>query len=184
MKAVSLLATVVAVTTAAVLLRAAVGKVRRPDDPASTMTRLGVPRKVATLAAAALIVAELAIAAAVLFRPDAALTQIAVVALGILFAAAGLRAMRLDEPVACNCFGSGGGDLGLLQVILLIPWTASAAILHYGAPSWPAERGAAWFAAAAFAVAALEAAGLIPAMLEARGDRRSAEEMYTWLPSY
>jgi len=181
---VSLLATVAALTTAAVLLRAFVGKVRRPGELASTMGRLGVPRQAAMPAAVALIGAELAVAVAVLFRPAAALTQAAIVALALIFAAAGLLAMRLEERVACNCFGAGGGDLGMRQVILLIPWTVPAAILHYGAPSMPAGRGAALFAAAALAVAALEAMALIPAMREGRGDRRSAEEMYEWLPSY
>jgi len=169
---------------AAVLLRAFVGKVRRPGELVSTMTHLGVPRKIAMPAAVALIGVELAVAAAVLFRPADAVTQASVVALAVVFAVAGLLALRLGERVVCNCFGVGGGDLGLRQVILLIPWTAAAAILHYGAPSLSAERGAALFAVAALTIAALEAIGVISAMREGRGDRRSAEEMYEWLPSY
>jgi multisubunit Na+/H+ antiporter MnhB subunit len=183
-EAVSLLAITAALTTAAVLLRAVVGKIRHPGDVASTMTRLGVPRETATPAAMVLIAAEFATAAALLFRPDSALTQIAVIVLAIVFALAGLRAMRLDERVACNCFGTGGQHLGLRQVVMLIPWTMTVAILHYGASPLPVETGAAAFAVTAAAVAALEVIGVIRAVQEARGDRRSAEEMYGWLPSY
>ena len=180
----NVLAIAAALTTAAVLLRAAVGKVRRPGDLTATMTHLGAPRVVAAPAAAVLISAELATAAALLFRPDAGLTQLAVVILAAVFAAAGLRAMRISEPVACNCFGAGGGALGLRQVLLLIPWTAAALILRFGARAPSAETGAAFFAAIAVGIAALEGMDVIRGMREARDDRRSAEEMYEWLPSY
>lgn len=179
----NVLAIAAALTTAAVLLRAAAGKVRRPGDLAATMTRLGVPHVVAVPAAVVLIAAELATAAALLFRPDAVLTQLAVMTLAIVFAAAGLRAMRISEPVACNCFGAGG-TLGLRQVLLLIPWTAAAVILRFGARAPSVETGAAYFAAIAIAIAALEGIGVIRNLREARDDRRSAEEMYEWLPSY
>lgn len=180
----NVLAIAAALTTAAVLLRAAVGKVRRPGDLAATMTRLGMPRIVAAPAAGALICAELATAAALLFRPDAGLTQLAVVILAALFAAAGLRATRMRERIACNCFGAGGGALGLRQVLLLIPWTAAAVILRLGARAPSAETGAAFFAVIAVGIAALEGVDVIRSMREARNDRRSAEEMYEWLPSY
>jgi len=181
---VNVLAIAAALMTAAVLLRAAVGKVRRPGDLAATMTHLGVPRVVTAPAAAVLISAELATAAALLFRPDAGLTQIAVVTLAAVFAAAGLRAMQLGEQVACNCFGAGSGALGLRQVLLLIPWAAAAAILRFGARAPSVQTGAAFFAAIALGIAALEGIGVIRGMREARDDRRSAEEMYEWLPSY
>jgi hypothetical protein len=181
---VNVLAIAAALTTAAVLLRAAVGKARRPGDLVATITRLGAPRVAAVSAAALLISAELATAAALLFRPDAGLTQLSVVTLAVVFAAAGLRAMRIGEPVACNCFGAGGGALGLRQVLLLIPWTAAAAILRLGARAPSAQTGAIFFAAIAVAIAELEGMALLRSMREARDDRRSAEEMYEWLPSY
>lgn len=180
----NVLAIAAALTTAAVLLRAVAGKVRRPGDLAATMTRLGVPRVAAVPAAVILISAELAAAAALLFRPDASLTQLAVVTLAAVFAAAGLRAMWIGERVACNCFGAGGGALGLRQVLLLIPWAAAAAILRAGARAPSAETGAAFFATIAVGIAALEAIDVIRSMRQARDDRRSAEEMYEWLPSY
>jgi hypothetical protein len=179
-----MLAIAAALTTAAVLLRAAAGKVRRPADLAPTMTRLGLPAAMAAPAAAVLIAAELAAALTLLFRPDAALTQLALTTLAAVFAAAGLRAMWIAEPVVCNCFGAGGGRLGLRQVLMLIPWTAAAAILHFGARPPAVETGAASFAAIAVAIAALEGVAVIRNMREARDDRRSAEEMYEWLPSY
>lgn len=180
----SLLAIAVALAMAAVLLRAGLGKVRHPGDLATTMVRLGVPRRTARHAAVAVVIAEFATAIALVFRPDAGLTQIAIVFLAVAFAAAGLRAIGLDERIACNCFGSGSGDLGLRQVVMLIPWMAAAAILRLGAPALAAQDGAAWFAAIAAGIAALEAAGVVRAMREGRDDRQSAEEMIPWLPSY
>ena len=180
----SQLAIAVALATAAVLLRAAVGKVRRPADLAATMTRLGVPRTIAAPMAAVVIAAEFATASALLFCPDAPAAQLALLILAVVFAAAGLRAMRLGERIACNCFGAGSGTLGLRQVLLLIPWTAAVVILHASMPSLSTQAGAALFAATAAVVATFEVTRVIGAMREGRSDRHAVKEMHPWLPSY
>jgi len=173
-----------ALAAAAVLLRAAIGKVRRPGDLASTIARLGMPRTIATPMAAAVIAAEFATASMLLFRPAAAATQLALLGLAVVFAAAALRAMWLGERIACNCFGTGSRPLGLRQVLMLIPWTAAAAILRAGAAPLSAEAGAALFAVTAAGVAAFEVTGVIRVLLESRGDRQAVQEMHPWLPSY
>jgi hypothetical protein len=181
---VSQLVIAAALGTAAVLLRAAIGKVRRPGDLAATIARLGMPRTLSAPAAAAVIAAEFAGAFLLLFRPAGAATQLALLGLAVVFAAAGLRAMRLGERIACNCFGTGSATLGSKQVLMLIPWAAVAAMLRAGATPLSGEAGAASFAVTAAGVAALEVTGVIRALLESRGDRHAVQEMHPWLPSY
>jgi hypothetical protein len=179
----SVLATVTAVAMSAVLLWAALEKARRPLTTAATIQRLGFPLPLpAALAVAA---GEIVLAVALLFRPDSLVTQVGVVLLAGVFALAGLMALRLDEPIHCSCFGSGGGRyLGRRQLIAFVPWSAAAVSLHLGFVQPPSvESTAIIFAAVTLLMAAVRAAGTWRVRGEARGDRRSAQEMYVWLPS-
>lgn len=184
----TLLATAAALAMATVLLWAATEKARDPAPTAAAIRSLArnlkLPRGIAWPAALFITAAEIVVALAVLFRPDAALTQLGIVLLAGLFALAGLIALRLDEPVRCNCFGTGGkGRLGTPQLIALLPWLAGAAILRLGIQEAPPSKGAAGFAAISLALAAVRGSGVWKARREARGDRRSAQEMYVWLRS-
>lgn len=178
-------ATAVTLMMAGVLLRAAVEKVRDLRPTAATIRALGVPDSLASVVAASVTVAELAVAAAVLFRPDATPTHLGIVALAVAFALAGLLALRRGEPIRCNCFGAGSADLGKTQLLALAPWVTGAAVLRLGFAEAPdLTRSAVCFAATSLTLAALPLLAVRKAWLEARGDRRSAQEMYAWLPSY
>jgi|SRR6185436_16180145 len=179
------LATAAAVAMAAVLLHAAVEKARDPGSLAATIRALGAPEAAARPAAFAVTFAELVVALAILFRPDATATQAAVVALAAVFAVAGLIALRSDEPIRCSCFGSGGRFLGKPQLIAFVAWLAGAAILRAGiSAAPPLESGAVLFAATSIALASVRAVAVWKARAAARADRRTAQETYQWLPSY
>lgn len=169
---------------AAVLLRAASEKIRRPRELAGTIGRLGVPERLALPAALLVALAELAAAVLLLFRPGSMAAQLGVVSLAALFALAGLIALRSDEPIACSCFGAGSGQLGLRQTLWFFAWAGGATLLFVVRPVVAMPTGAALLAAAALAIAAIRAIEVRKAMTEGRGDRRAAEEMYEWLPSY
>jgi hypothetical protein len=176
---------VVALAMAVVLLWAALEKARNLAPTAEAIRILGFSRRVAWFAAWAVTAAEVLLAVAVLFRPDSALTLAGIVLLAGLFAAAGLLALRLDRPIPCNCFGAGGRNLGVAQVIAFLPWFAGAAILRFGIRQAPALAiAAACFAAIALTLAAIRGFRAWEALGTARSARRSAQEMFGWLPSY
>jgi len=179
------LAFAVTVAMAAVLFRAVTEKARDLGPLAETIRALGAPPSIAPLAALAVTSAEILVALALLFRPDATATHAAIVALAALFALAGLLAMRRDEPIRCSCFGSGSAVLGRAQLIALIPWIGGAAMLRLTfASAPPLSSSAALFAGTSLGVAALAAAAVAKAQRDARADRRTAQEMNEWLPSY
>ena len=180
----SLLAKVAALAASAILLWAVVGKARDLAPTAATLRRLGIPGPLARPAAFLATAAEVAVAVAVLFRPDAALAQAGIVVLAGLFALAGWIAWRRGEAIPCHCFGAGGGRLGASQMLAFPFWLAAAAVLRLGAPRPTAAAAAAAFAAVSLLLAVLQAFALGKAWIEARSDRRSAQEMYSWLPSH
>lgn len=176
----SVIATLVAVAMAGVLAASAVPKLRRPADLAATIRRLGAPQALASPAAVGVAVAEVCVATALLLRPDTLAAQIGVAVLALMFAAAGALALRIPEAVACNCFGAHSGRLGVRQIVLLIPWLAGVAVLHRAA----VPLSAAYFASTMLGVSLLYAVSAVRSTSEGRGDRRSAEETYEWLPSH
>jgi methylamine utilization protein MauE len=175
----------VALAIAVVLLWAALEKARNLAPTAAAIRHLGFSRRIAWPAAGFVTAAEVLIAVAVLFRPDSALTQAGIIVLAGLFALAGLLALRLDHPIPCHCFGAGGKNLGLTQVIAFLPWLASAGLLRFGIrQALPVATAAACFAAISLTLAGIRGFHVWRAQREARSDRRSAQEMYAWLPSH
>ena len=177
----------VAMVMAAVLLCAGLAKFTNLGGIAATLQALGVPATWSHRASGLVPLSEVLTAQGVLFAPHSRWTLVAVVALGGAFALAGLVAALRKERIRCNCFGSSaaGAYLGLTQVLALPAWVGGALILHYGIPSpLPPATGASLLAAAGLAIATLKAVALWKVVLEARGDRLSAEEMYVWLPQY
>lgn len=174
----------IACAMAAVLLWAALEKTRDPAATAAAIRALGLPA--ATSIAVTLIAAEVSVALALLLRPDSPFSQYGVVVLAACFAAAGLRALMLDHPIRCHCLGArGSGLLGTRQLIAFIPWVAGAATLRLTlSHSAPPASGAARMAALCLGIAVIRSIHLREAVREARSDRRSAEEMHSWLPSY
>jgi hypothetical protein len=176
-----LLATFVALIISAVLLIAALEKTRAPALTAATLRDLGIPHALTLPATRLLTLTEFSIAIAVLFTPMSILVRAAIVALAVAFAVAGIIAMRADEPLRCSCFGPRSSYLGWRQIVALIPWFAGVAVLSFETPSL---EGALLFALTAFLIGAIRLVRLARAFVQARGDRRSGQEMLLWLPSY
>lgn len=180
----TVLPTVSMLAISAVLLSAALGKLRAPRVLAATAERLGIPPALALPAAFTLASAELILGSAVLFRPDHLLVQGGVLVLALVFALAGFIALRLDEPVRCHCFGAAGGVLGKRQIFALGPWIAAVAALRLGERQPPpVQAGAEFFGAIALAIAAIHGAAVYQEVKASRSDRHAAEEMFEWLPS-
>jgi len=166
----------------AILLAAAAEKIRAPRALAETLRLLDVQERIVPAGVACVIAAEVAVAIAILFRPDSTVTQGALVALAAAFAAAGLRALRRGEQIPCSCFGTSRiAYLGRPQLWFFAFFAGVAVLLRFGVPP---VRGAVLFAAVSLIVAVVAAWRVWSARAEARGDRRSAEEMYVWLPSH
>lgn len=176
-----LLATFVTLAISAVLLIAALEKARDPAPAVATLRRLGVPETLALPATRLLMLVELSTAIAVLFAPASTLTHAAIVVLAVAFAVAGVMALRSDEPLRCSCFGAGDGYLGWRQIAALVPWLAGIVILRFATPS---TAGALLFAITALLILAARSVSLAKVFVEARGDRKSAQEMLLWLPSH
>lgn len=171
---------------AAIWLWAGLEKIRNLSPIVITIRNLGLSHQFAWQSALFLATAELVLGVAVLFRPDFVLTHIGIVVLAGLFGIAGLIAIRRDEPIECSCFGVGGkGYLGITQIFALFPWFAGVAVLRLGAQEAPPLHiGAAYFALISLVITAVRGIGIWKALLEARGDRVSANEMYIWLQSH
>jgi hypothetical protein len=172
----------VALAMAAVLLWAGLEKARDLGPTTSTMRSLGVPLRQARLAAWLLAFTEVGVAFGLVFMPELVWTQIGVVTLTFAFALAGVIALRQDEPIRCNCFGSGAnGHLGRNQIVALLPWLAGAGVLHLSL-SEPLllSAGAMRLSALGLTLATWRAIAVWRARYVARGDRLSAMEMYLW----
>jgi hypothetical protein len=176
-----MLATTIALMGASILLWAGLEKARDPGSTVSTLRQLGVPAPLAAVAAL-LILAELAIAVGLVFRPDSVWIQTGVVVLAGTFAFAGWLALRRGELIRCSCFGSTRRHyLGANQIKALVPWVAGVAILRVADVEAPSpSRGADMFLGIALTIAGVRLIPVLGAWREARGDRRSAVETYVW----
>jgi hypothetical protein len=185
MSAVTFTQTTAALIMAGVLLWAGLEKTRDLAATATTIREIGLPRFFAAPAALLIAAAEVGVALALLFRPELTATHLGVALLAGLFALAGLIALGLGRQIHCHCFGAGGkGHLGKPQLIALIPWLAGVVLLRFGAQeALPLSIGAAYFAATSLVIACVRGCAVRKLLLEARGDRQSAEEMYRWLQS-
>lgn len=178
----NVLALLAAAAASMILLTAAVEKIQALRALAETLRLLGVPERMVFPVGIIVIVAELTVGVALLFRPDALLTQGTLIALAAAFAGAGLRALRRGDQIPCSCFGSARvAYLGRPQLWFFALFVAVAAILRLGVPP---VRGAALFASVSLIMAVAGAWRVWLAHADARSDRRSAEEMYRWLPSH
>jgi hypothetical protein len=171
---------VVSLAMASVLLGAALEKARHLSSFASSLRELGLNRAV-TAAAAGAIALELIVSLAIVFRPHSSIAAGGVAVLAIAFAAAGIVAMRQPGSIRCHCFGAhGSGTLGKNQLYAFPFWLAGAALL-WSQPPVPAGWRPAMFAAVGLTLAAVRGWSAVSEALRARGDRRSAKEMYAWL---
>jgi len=179
-----IVATAVALTLAVVLFWAGLEKVRHLTPFVSTLRQMGIPAGGAQPAALVLLGAELGVAVGLVLRPASAMTLTAVLSLAGAFAVSGLIALRRKQTVRCGCFGPyGNGYLGMNQIAAFPLWVGAVALLWVqGTPPPSGLRAASALAAVGLTLAALRAVHAVRAAHEARGDRRSADEMLVWLP--
>lgn len=171
---------VMSLAMASVLLGAGLEKARHLRSFVSSLRELGLKRGV-TLVAAGAIALELIVSLAILFPPDSSIAAGGVVVLAISFAIAGIVAMRLPGTIRCHCFGAhGAGTLGKTQLYAFPFWIAGAALLWSQQPLPIAWRPV-MFAAVGLTLATIRGWSAVHVALRARGDRRSAKEMYAWL---
>ncbi len=178
----SILALATRVAMASILLWAGVEKARAPSTVVSVARRVGVPGGLARVGVAIVTVLELATGMALLLAPHAPATIAGVTVLALLFAAAGLAALRRGERIRCGCFGpQSDASLGAAQVAMLPLWIIGAAIVGMSEPSANDPQPSFLFAVVALTMAALRGGSALRSARLARADRRSAREMLIWL---
>ncbi len=167
-----------------VLIWAGLEKARNSSSARSALRALGAPHSVAGPAVAMITIAELSIAAGLIFMPRSHAVLAAVAALGVVFGVAGLFALWLDASVQCGCFGlSSSGLLGRRQLATLPLWIASAWVLWLERPDSPGlSDGLGALTIVSLGLAVARTIGALRATRVGRGDRLSAQEMLSWLP--
>lgn len=166
---------------ATVLLWAGLEKARAMAPFASTLRALGVPPPAAPVLALTVVAVELSAALGLIFYPSVP-SFAAVIGLAAAFACAGLVALRRHKHIACPCYGPyGARALGWDQLAAFPLWTGGVAILWSQGPV-VSDAARSWL----LTIIALMMAGarVVTALRSAhvaRGDRRSARDMYRWL---
>jgi uncharacterized membrane protein YphA (DoxX/SURF4 family) len=173
----------ISMAMAGMLLWAGLEKLRDLKLISSSIRSLGVPSRGAGFVAALVALTEIGVGLGLVFEPDSSWTQTGVVTLAGMFALAGAVALRVDSPIPCSCFGSGGkGNLGSRQIVALGPWLIGAALVRLATQGpWSLAEGAGRLVIVGLALAMLRAISVWRSLHEARGDRRSAQEMFAWL---
>lgn len=169
---------------ALLFLEAALLKTRDLPGFISTLQQLRFPTSAARTIAVAVVLLEIAVSSALIFAPASVLSAGLVVVLSTAFAAAALIALSQQQEIYCHCFGStGNGRLGAAQLWALPLWWLAALLSWSQSPKTPFAAGAIEFAIISLILTAVAALRSFGAWRQARGDRLSAREMYTWLRS-
>jgi hypothetical protein len=164
----------------AVLLWAGLDKARSITAFASVLRQLGVAEAAARSIAFIIIALEISIAIGLIYYPSL-LTLASLVILAATFAFAGLSALWQNKRIICGCFGaSTSRPLGQDQLVAFPLWLGGAAVLwFYG--SAPPGSPSSLLVVVALMIATVRAVAAVRSAHGARGDRRSAQEMYVWL---
>ena len=181
----NLLVLVLTLAMACLFLGAVVQKALDLPRFVSTLEQLGFLTPTAHRVAPIIILVELLASLSLIFRPESLLTFTLVIALSSSFAAASLIAIIRKEKIQCRCFGPyGHGTLGAAQLWSMPVWLA-AALLSWLKPALPSTIAdkTVGFAIVCLLLASAGAARSLKSWRDARGDRRSAQEMYVWLQS-
>jgi hypothetical protein len=137
-----------------------------------TLERLGVKEAHSRPVALGVVAAELLAAAGLLISPALTWPRVLVAALAVAFAVAGVKALRAEEPIGCNCFGNlRQGLLGWRQVVLLPCWLLLTAMAQWSPPRWSASQGLVALTAIVLAVAYRQVLRAIPVWRALRSDR-------------
>ncbi len=129
--------------------------------------------------------AELVAAGCLVAAPDQVWTLALVSLLAVTFAAAGVWALATKRNIECACFGSqyfGRSKLGKPQLVWFGIWMVGIAIISIHSPVVANQISVA--AGGLLMIFGMLMIRLVKTCLAARtsrGDRLSAERMYTWL---
>lgn len=127
----NLIRTIGVVMLAALLVIAAVGKLRSPASRAevAVLARLvGMPLRLAAIAPSALIAVEIGVAALLVYPPASGWGAVAAMLLMAVLTVGAERARRAPEPPACRCFGGAAEPIGRQHVVRNGALTGIAAI--------------------------------------------------------
>ena len=179
----TILVLAVTLAMASALLWAGLEKAGRLFAVATTLHQLGVPERGGRVVAPLIVAAELSVAVGLFFRPWSVATLTGVLTLAAAFAISGLIALLHKQKIRCGCFGPhGGAHLGKNQLVAFPFWCAAVALVWWNGPmrssDWPGAFG---LAVVALTMATFRGVNSLRAAHEARGDRRSAQEMLVWL---
>lgn len=168
---------------ASALLWAGLEKVGHLSSVAAMLHQLGMPEIGARVVAPLVVAAELSVALGLFFRPSSVVTLTGVLALAAAFAISGLIALVRKQRIRCGCFGPhGGAHLGKNQLAAFPLWFGAVMLVWSYGPTHSSDwQGASGLAVVALMMAALRGVNSLRAAHEARGDRRSAQEMLVWL---
>jgi hypothetical protein len=153
---------------AAVFALAAAAKLSRRGETESTLDAFGVLAGLRRPVAVALPLAELAVAAALLFPGTAPFAGVAAFLLLLTFSAAVARTLARGEQVDCNCFGSlGPSQISRWTLVRNLAFLVPAAVVAGAGWSDPGASAVAWIGGldATAAVGALAAVALAVAVL-------------------
>jgi uncharacterized membrane protein YphA (DoxX/SURF4 family) len=163
---------------AIVFFVSAVAKVAALTTFADTVRRLGVPGRWANGAATIVVSLEFLAAVALAVVPASFWPRLLVVVLAVLFAGAGVKALREKEKIACSCLGGlSNGVLGWQQLQLLPVWLVLAGLAQFGPPSWDAFVGLMGLTAVSFIAVAGHFRRHLPAWWKLRAERLAVGEL-------
>lgn len=127
---------------AATFTVSAMAKARPGGGLTDTLVALGLPLMPARVGSIGVTLVELLTGTSLALLPAEVWPRLLCALMALTFAAAGLYALATRRVVACNCFGTGGGErLGWRQVALLPVWLAVCLLAQVGEPSWPVTSG-------------------------------------------
>ncbi|GII21649.1 MauE/DoxX family redox-associated membrane protein [Planosporangium mesophilum] len=175
---------VLSAALAALLVWAAAEKLRARREFSATLTAIRLPSWLSAAGVYLVPIAELVVAAGLIVVPGQAWPRIGVFVLGLVFAAAGVLALRTGESVRCSCLGvTHDGRLGARQILLLPAWIVAAGWLQQWPGQWEWRTGLQYLAALVVAVAAVRGVQVARLAQAAAGYRAATTEATVELAS-
>jgi Methylamine utilisation protein MauE len=171
------LALLVACTVAGILIIAGVEKLRARAIFDETLSRLGLTGRFRDVSRFGVPIMELAVSAGLLLAPASVWPVLGAGALSVIFAVAGMLALRTRQPVPCTCLGvAGNGTLGWRQILFLPLWVCGLVTLWRLEPHWSFDEGMQYLAGLIVLLCMTRAVPVVRAWRSASGTRNAMEE--------
>lgn len=168
------IALIVGASAAGMLLFSAAAKFSSLSSFSTTIEQFGFRGTLKNLVTLGVPAAEVVVAGVTVFVGGLVAATL-IVALGVVFAGAGIRGLLASQPIPCHCFGSSSRfPLGWSQILLLPVWIVSGAVI---AAWWRIDLGLearfALFASAGMAAWSVAARQLLPQFFGLRSFRKA-----------